>query len=750
MNAPHPLQTQLMPAPANIRDEDAGIDLVEYWDIIVDSRWLVGTMMAVATALGGTYAYLARPVYESNLLVQVEDSAGSTKSLLGDAAGLFDVKTATSTELEILRSRLVIGQAVDNARLYISAQPRYVPIIGATLARHADGLSNPGFLGLPGYVTGTESISVPSFSVPHELEGTVFRLTVQENGQYSLAHPELAQPLTGRVGAPLRADTPLGRIELAVESVQGKPGAQFNLVRRSRASTIEGLQQTLKLAEKGRQSGIMDVSLRGPDPDQLTLVLNEIGQQYVRQNVERKAAEAEKTLAFLDVQLPQFKKQLGQAEELYTRYRNQAGSVAPEEEAKMVLARTGDIEAKMFEAQQKRLELLTRFTPEHPSVKMLDSQIQAWKQELGRANSSIRKMPAVQQDALRLERDVKMSTELYQQLRNSALQLQLVREGKIGNVRVIDQATRPEEPVGPNRPAILGLASIIGLMGGAMLALARNAFFRGVRSAQEIEAEANLNVYATIPLSPAQTELARKAADKQAGIHLLAATLQDDPAVESLRSLRTALQFAMLDASSNCIMITGATPGVGKSFVSCNFAAVLAGTGKRVLLVDADLRKGHLNQYFNVPRQRGLSELVAGTLQNNDVIRREVLPNLDLITTGVLPPNPAELMMSGSLAARLQQFSGQYDYVIVDTPPVLVAADTPAIAAQAGTLLLVARAGETQMGEIHECAKRLAHAGKPLTGVLLNGLDLTKRHYGSHAYRYGGYRYRQYTYSSGN
>jgi tyrosine-protein kinase Etk/Wzc len=126
-----------------------------------------------------------------------------------------------------------------------------------------------------------------------------------------------------------------------------------------------------------------------------------------------------------------------------------------------------------------------------------------------------------------------------------------------------------------------------------------------------------------------------------------------------------------------------------------------------------------------------------------------VLPNLDLITTGVLPPNPAELMMSGALAAHLQNFSSQYDFVIIDTPPVLVAADTPAIAAQSGTLLLVARAGETQMGEIHECAKRLAHAGKAVTGVLLNALDLSRRHYGSYAYRYGGYRYREYTYSSG-
>lgn len=746
MNAPHPLHSQLVPAP--LAEVDDGINLLEYWDIIIDNRWLIAAMLAVAGALGSTYALLARPVYEANLMVQVEDNAGSAKSVLGEAAALFDTKTATSAELEILRSRLVIGKAVDNARLYISARPRYFPLIGAALARRAEDVSEPGFLGLSGYVTGRESITVPRFDVPAKLEGTPFRLTAGANGQYTLKHPDLEGELRGVVGTPLVQSTPLGKLELLVSGLRGKPGADFVLTRRSRLNAIEDLQQNLKLAEKGRQSGVIDATLRGPDPDQLTLILNEIGQQYVRQNVERKAAEAEKTLTFLDAQLPQFRNELNKAEESYTRYRNQQGTVALDEEAKLILGQTVDLQSKLLEAQQKRRDLVSRFTPQHPSVQTLDAQIGGWNAEIARLNERVRRLPTVQQDAFRLERDVKVNTELYQQLRNNALQLQLVREGKIGNVRVIDEAARPEDPVGPNRVGIVGVATILGLVAGVMLALARNAFFRGIRNAQEIEAETSLNVYSTIPLSNTQEELARKAAAKQRGLHILAAAAPDDAAVESLRSLRTALQFAMLDATSNRIIITGATPGVGKSFVSGNFAAVLASTGKRVLLVDADLRKGHLNQYFGVPRPKGLSELVVGTLRPEDVIRRGLLPNLDVITTGTLPPNPAELMASPSLAGLLERLSSQYDFVIIDTPPVLVAADTPTIAAHAGTILLVARAEETQIGELHECAKRLTHAGRSVTGVLLNALDLTRRHYGSHAYRYGGYRYRQYSYSA--
>jgi tyrosine-protein kinase Etk/Wzc len=747
MNAPHPLQTTFVAAPA---EDEQGINLLEYWDLIVDNRWLVTAVFVTAVLLGGAYAVVARPVYEANLLIQVEDNAGNAKDLLGPAAAnLFDGKSATSAELEIIRSRLVIGQAVDSAKLYITARPRYLPFIGAALARRAKDLSNPGLLGLPGYVWGTEAIVVPVFNVPRELEGTSFKLIAGTDGRYTLTHPELEQVIEGRVGVPLLQHTPKGNVELTVAALQGRSGAEFLLRRVSRLAAVEELQRELKVAEKGRQSGIVDATLRGSDPQLLVTVLNEIGKQYVLQNTERKAAEAEKTLAFLDTQLPQFKTQLSRAEDVYTRYRNKEGTIALDEEAKAALSQAADLQAKLLDAQQKRRELIGRFTPEHPAVKTLDSQIAAFTSEIAKLNGRVRQMPVVQQDSLRLARDVKVNDDLYQQLRQSALQLQLVREGKIGNVRVIDQAIKPEAPVGPNRLVVLGVAALLGLIGGAMLAIARNALFRGIRSAQEIEAETNLNVYSTIPLSQPQVELARKAAEKQAGMHVLAAALPDDPAIESLRSLRTALQFAMLDAGSNRILITGATPSVGKSFVSCNFAAVLASTGKRVLLIDSDLRKGHLNQYFGVPRHRGLSELIAGVLLPADVIRRNVLPNLDLITTGVLPPNPAELMMSSALAALLQRLSADYDYVIIDTPPVLVAADTAAIAAQAGTLLLVARAEETQMGEIHECAKRLSHAGKAVTGVLLNALDLSRRHYGSYAYKYGGYRYRQYTYASG-
>ena len=165
MNAPLNLQQlqQAQPAlqpQAMAMPEDDEINLAEYWDILLDNRWLILAVLLLALGGGVAYSVVARPVYQTNLLIQVEDSAGSAKSFLGEASSLFDVKTPAAAEIEIIRSRMILGQAVDNTALYNDARPRYIPFIGNWMARRAKSLSDPGFLGLGGYVSGTEKIGV--------------------------------------------------------------------------------------------------------------------------------------------------------------------------------------------------------------------------------------------------------------------------------------------------------------------------------------------------------------------------------------------------------------------------------------------------------------------------------------------------------------------------------------------------------------------------------------------------------------
>ncbi len=734
------------PVPASA-PSDSDVDLGHYLDVLLANKWLIAAITALVLAAGAAYALMARPVYEADLLLQVEDLGDGGKGGLGETGALFDVKTPASAEMEIIRSRLIVGQAVEATKLYVLASPRYVPYIGGWLARRSTSVSDPGFLGFEGYVSGAERIIVSQFNVPSSWEGTQFTLTAKAGGQYLFENPVLSGPLTGTVGTVLKVETKDGSLDLLVNELAGKPGAQFMVSRLSKQSTINNLQGALNLTEKGKASSIISVSMQDRDPYKLTRVLNAVGTQYVRQNIERKAAEAQKTLAFLDVQLPEFKRQLEASEEIYNRYRNQKGTVAFDEEAKLILGQAVDRQTKLLEAQQRRRELESRFTSSHPLVQTLDAQLAALGRDVGDVQSRIRALPAVQQEAVRMERDVKVNTELYQSLLNNALQLRLVKEGKVGNVRVLDEAVVPEAPIKPQRRTVIAVSLVLGLFAGVVAAFLRNAFVeQRIRDPHEVEANTGLPVFSTIPVSQTQASIAKRRLSGATGVRLLAVEHPDDLAVESLRSLRTAMQFAMLESPNNRVMITGATPGVGKSFVTANFAALMAAAGKRTLLIDADLRRGHIHQYLGLQRHGGLSELIAGSLTIQQTVHKQVVPNLDLLATGQLPPNPAELLVSESFKTTLDRLSELYDLVVIDTPPVLVAADTAIVATHAGTVLLVARANLSTMGELRESTRRLSLSGKAATGVLLNAMDVERRAYS--AYKYGRYRYTNYNYES--
>ncbi|MBK5205297.1 MAG: polysaccharide biosynthesis tyrosine autokinase [Polaromonas sp.] len=737
------------PALQAPQDDEDSINLLELLDVVLDQRWLIAGVTAVVLALGGAYAFMATPIFEANSLIQVEDSkGGGLNSMLGDMGSMFDIKSPATAEIEILRSRLVIGQAVANLKLDLTVTPKYLPVIGRWLARRASEPSDPGFMGLSGYVRGNESLQVGYLKVSQTLEDKRFAVALTTQG-YELRSPD-GEPLgQGRLGEPLAFKHEGVSGELLVASAVGKPGAEFYITRASHLAVTETLQKDMNIAEQGKQSGIILASLQGADPERIARTLNEVGALYVRQNVERKAAEAEKSISFLNTQLPQLRKELEASENKFNQFRNQNATFDLGNEAKVLLDQAVTLRVKLLELQQKRKELETRFTAQHPTIQVLDAQIKDINAQIGSMEGKAKTFPNVEQDLLRLTRDVKVNNELYTSLLNSFQQLRLVKEGKVGNVRIVDVAAVPERPVKPQRLQVLAIAGVLGLLAGLALAFLRNSLRPGIKDADDIEQHLGLHVFATVPHSRDQESLTTDMKDHKPGMHLLANLRPEDPGVESLRSLRTALQFAMLDAPNNLVLITGPTPNIGKSFTTANFAAVLGAGGKRVLLIDADMRKGHIHQSFGLARGHGLSELIAGSQALAQVVHKNVSAQVDLITTGTLPPNPAELLMSPATVQLLQTLAAQYDIVLIDTPPVLAVSDTQVIAPQAGTVFLVARAEVSTLGELQESAKRLGQSGVAVRGVIFNDVNISKRRYGyggGYGYKYSRYRYTQYQY----
>jgi len=704
-------------------DEDE-IDLGELLGVLIESRWLIVVVATVIFLLGVAYTFVATPIYQADGLLQVEEKKGAFGDL--DFNAFFEGDALVSAEIEILGSRSVLGTVVDNLSLDIIAEPKYVPIIGAALARRNSSGERP-------------MIQVDSFEIPDALLGRFLELVVIGTNRYQLNDENDVSLFRGVVGETATASWSDGEsVTIFVSALQAEKDQVFVVRRASRLGAIRALQGRLSVSEQGEWSGILAISLKGPNPESIQRQVNEIANVYVRQNVERRSAEAQQTLNFLDKQLPAVRADVETAELALNSYRLEKGSIDLPLETQSILQTIVSVEGQLNEVRQEREKVTLAFTPAHPTVIALDRQIEQFNGELAQLNSQVRDLPTTQQELLRLIRDVEVNTVLYTSLLNTAQELRVVKAGTVGNVRVVDYAVLPFAPISPNKLLVLLFAFVVGSVSGVVVAFARKALKAGVEDPDLIEKRVNIPVYATIAHSKRQDQLYKKLMADDVQQALLVTDSPDDIAIESLRNLQTALHFGTMDAKNNCIMIAGPSPGVGKSFVSVNLAAVLTNNGKKVLLVDGDMRRGHLHKYLGIDRANGLSDFISGDIPIGQVLHHTSVPGLTLIPTGNLPPNPVELLFHQRFSNCLSVLIPRYDHIIIDSPPILAATDASIIGQIAGATLMVIKSGEHPMREIEQSVKCLQRAGVNLRGLLINDMTQNRRYgAGKYSYQYG-------------
>ena len=714
--------------PVTDIDEDE-IDLGDLLGVLIENRWLIIGITLVALLIGTYRAFTAVPIYEADGLLQVEEK----KSGLGDLdlIGLLgggDVPI--SAEIEILRSRSVLGAVVDNLQLDIYAEPD-LSVIGAALARRAPANERP-------------MIKVDTLELPDYMLGQSLTLVALGLKKYELLDETGKSLLHGTVGETATMSIPGGQsITLFVSLLQGEQDQAFILARELRIDSLESLQARMSVSERGDWSGILAIRVEGTDPDSVRRQVNEIANVYVRQNVERKSAEAKQTLDFLGEQLPVVRQNVETAELALNTYRLEKGSIDLPLETQTILQTIVSIESQYNALQQQREKTTLAFTSNHPMVIGLDRQIERLNVELAELSEQVRDLPTTQQEVLRLIRDVEVNTVLYTSLLNTAQELRVVKAGTVGNVRIIDYAVKPSWPIAPRKSRILLLSLLLGGFVGVAAAFAKKALKAGVEDPDLIEKQINIPVYATIAHSKNQDRIYKKLESHDAKRAILAIDNPDDPAIESLRNLRTALHFGMMDVKNNCIMIAGPSPTVGKSFVSVNLAAVLTSNDKKVLLIDGDMRRGHLHKYLGIKRENGLSDFISGEIPIGQAMHQTTIRGLTLIPSGKIPPNPSELLLHKRFTNCMSVLTPRYDHIIIDSPPILAVTDATIIGQMAGGTLMVLRAGEHPMREIEQAVKRLQQAGVNVRGLLFNDVNVQSRRYGAGKYSY------QYSYKKG-
>lgn len=723
--------------------EEDEIDLLALLNVLLNGKWIILSTALVMFVLAVIYVLISTPIYQSNAVVQVEQKEGAMPNL--DALGQMlngGGGSESETEIQLIKSRSVVGKSIDQLQLDITVKPTYFPLIGKAYARHFKPTENEKinapFLGFSSYAWGGEKIKVSRFSVPSEMEGKIFYLRYLGDNNFELLNSSDEIILKGKVGESINNNG----FNLLVTQLQARENTEFEIIKHNHLNTVIFYQKHLSVSEQGKDSGILSLSYNDKSPNKANAFVNAVARNYVRQNVERRSAEAAKSLEFLKGHLPDVKRQLEAAEQKLANYQSHSRSVDISAEAEAVLNQIVNLETRISELQLKRAEVERLYTPQHPIYRALVEQLNKLKSQKSELEKRVGGLPKTQQQVLRLKRDVAVSTEIYTELLNKVQELDVARAGTVGNVRIIDTAaTDLTNPVKPKKSLIVVVATMLGFIIGIGWVLFKIAINRGIKSPAELEA-IGLSVFATIPHSPNQVEIDQRSSRDIDGneTRLLAINNSNDLAIEALRGLRTSLHFVMMDSKNNILMFTGPSPKIGKSFVSANFAVLCAEAGQKVLLIDADMRKGYLQRFLNLQWDEGLSELIAGDIDKSTAIKQTEVEKLSFIPRGQIPPNPAELLMHERFKELLDWADKNYDLVIIDTPPVMAVTDSTIIGQLAGTTIVLSRFGLNPVDEVKLMLGRLNQNGVKVKGSILNGI--------SKSHGYGDYGYYHYEYSS--
>jgi capsular exopolysaccharide synthesis family protein len=780
-----PARIRVAGAPAGGRSE--GLSLRHIWASLRANRLLLLAVFGATVLAAAVYTYTRRPVYESFSTLRIDNQAGSQKSLLGALApvtGSLGQGTSLETEMMVLRSRQIAEPVVDSLALPLHLlapqAPRDSVIRALSIPRDAPaGTFVLHRLGGGAYRLEAEGKGPSVPRVPGRVQaGTPFQI-----GSAVLA---LAPALRG--GGPGEIRFSLWRFRDAVAELQhdldvSRPDPKADVLEiryrngdaRLAAAVPNALSHTFvayKLQITRTESQNAVAFLRGQvDNYERELASAEVQLRDFRQSArvlspKDEAAEQVQRLSKAQVEREDLVKERDALSRLLARVRA-APSGAPVSPYRQLASfpvflsnrAVQDLLQSLTTIENRRAELLVQRSSQNPDVQVLthriqdielqlyqlaqnyldglESQITAADQSLAAFDAQLQTIPGRDLNFARLTRRESLVADVYTLLQTRLKEAEIREASQAADVRVIDDALVPPAPVSPKPLQNLLLAAILGMVLGVGAVFARESLDTRVRSREDVAAATGgVPVIGTIPRILAPGANGRGLRRGAASPHPPLATRDDpwSPAAEAYRALRTSITFTGRDEGPSTVVITSAMPGEGKSTTSANLAITLAQQGVRTVLVDADLRRGTLHHALGMQRDPGLSHLLLRKAPLDDVLQEVEVGNpgnpLRFIGSGVLAPNPSELLGSPELARVLAELRERFDMVIFDAPPLRLVTDAAILARRVECCLVVTRANYSDRQVLHEAVGQLQQMDSPVTGVVLNDVPAAQSYYG--------------------
>ncbi|MBW8312064.1 MAG: polysaccharide biosynthesis tyrosine autokinase [Rhizobium sp.] len=711
----------------DVRTQDGAdsdeIDLLSYWRILVKRRWTVlgAAGIVLVTALVGTL--LMTPIYRASTSLQIDRETIKVV----EVEGVTPVEGAAGsdffqTQYELLKSRALAERVASQLGLADGDQ------LEQLAPRSPWGALAGMFSG-----SGEEEARTEEEVSARQSAATAF-----------IARGLTVEPVRNSRLVRVHFDSPDPDFSARAANAAAEAFIASNLERRFDSSSY---------AKTYLEDRLQELKLKLEDSERKLVEFAQ--QEQIVSSGEGSASLSEQNLGTLNAALAEARRDRIRAEARWRQAQASKGVV--------LLGEVGDnsiiqsLQERRAELQGEYQDKLRLFKPGYPAMTQLKGQIDEVERQIGAEVANIKS--AIQAEFLAAQEQERLLGEQLAGLKTEVLDLQsrsiqynifkrevdtnrelydglLQRYKEIGvaggvssnNIAVVDRAQRGYK-YKPSLPRNLALGLLAGLMLGVLLALAFEYLDDTLKSPEDVEKQMGLPVLGVIPLLKAPMTPAKALDDPRSAFS------------EAYRSVRTALQFSTDTGVPRCLLVTSASPAEGKSTTALTLAKNFAQLGKRVLIIDADLRNPSLHRLLDKPNDVGLSNYLAGASKATEVIHATDSPHLMFMPTGPLPPNPAELLMGPKMLSLISIASEKFDQVIIDGPPVMGLADAPILANMASGTLLVVEAGETRITLARNALKRLYAARAHVIGALLTKFSAKHAGYG---YGYGGYNYYSY------
>jgi tyrosine-protein kinase Etk/Wzc len=678
------------------------INLYEYIAVLIRRRKIFAWGFLSVLIIAVLYTFLMKPVYEASSMLHVKDEKAKA-GILGELS--LSTSNPVNTEIEILKSRTNAEQAVK--RLHLDWE----------ISKKSKGFD---FRILEFFTAD------PERSYKIELTGAETFKVTDDNGE------TIGE---GKSGALLQKEG----FRILIDEIKGDAGDSFRLELLPLEGVVKALQGGIKATEAGRLTSIIKVSYQSTDPVLASDVVNALVQSYLEQSIGFKSEEASRAANFVEEQLASLRGELDSAEKNLQAYKSSTGVMLLDSESEALIQKIAEKEKARTELEVQKRALLNDYTEEHPAVKSISRQQEAIRQQLASYEANIRRLPQAERDLAKLTRISKVNADIYTFLLQKHEEARIARASTLSNINVVDPAVIPGKPVKPKKAQYLFLGLLLAMALGIGLAFFEEYLDDTIKSADEAKRIMGMPLLAVIPRISSL-----EAGDKKAKNMIVTQHEPKSAVAEAFRALRTSLHFSGISKENKIILVTSSFPQEGKSIISSNLANILAQTKAKVLVVDCDLRRSSLHEKFGHSKTPGLSEILTGDVTFAKALHNTGIAGLDLISSGTNPPNPSELLGSEQMRQFLLNQRKNYDYIVIDAPPVMAVSDAPVLTSVSDLVVLVMEAGRVPLKIAQRMREILTTIKAPVAGLVLNdktGKGESYEYYGGRYYRdsYGYY-----------